>query len=293
MHILEEGDTMLHMLEHTLQDVWMMIPLLYIAYLVIEYFERRENNDNFLFRKLQKYGPFVGAIVGIFPQCGFSILAAMLYLNRNITMGTLLSVFIATSDEAIPVLIANPELYTSIGKILIIKILVAMVVGYLVDKIVYPKQKLVMFSDEVVEDDEGESGSACPCCYVEYPMWISALLRTLKIFGFIFITTFVLNLLIHEISEETLSKVLLTNSIWQPIFASFFGLIPNCVASVVLTQLYVANQLSFASLIAGLITNAGLGIVVLIRYGNNKKQTLKVIGWLVITAWIVGIVLSI
>ena len=293
MHILEEGDTVLHMLEHTLQDVWMMIPLLYISYLVIEYFERRENNDDFLFRKLQQYGPFVGAIVGIFPQCGFSILAAMLYLNRNITIGTLLSVFIATSDEAIPVLIANPELYTSIGKILVIKIFVAMVVGYLVDKIVYPKQKLVMFSDEVVEDDEEESGSACPCCYVEYPMWISALLRTLKIFGFIFITTFILNLLVHEISEETLSKILLTNSIWQPILASFFGLIPNCVASVVLTQLYVANQVSFASLIAGLITNAGLGIVVLIRYGNNKKQTLKVIGWLVITAWIVGIVLSI
>lgn len=284
---------MLHMLEHTLQDVWMMIPLLYISYLVIEYFERRENNDDFLFRKLQKYGPFVGAIVGIFPQCGFSILAAMLYLNRNITMGTLLSVFIATSDEAIPVLIANPELYTSIGKILVIKIFVAMVVGYIVDKIVYPKQKLVMFSDEVIEDDEEESGSACPCCYVEYPMWISALLRTLKIFGFIFITTFILNLLVHEISEETLSKILLTNSIWQPILASLFGLIPNCVASVVLTQLYVAHQVSFASLIAGLITNAGLGIVVLIRYGNNKKQTLKVIGWLVITAWIVGIVLSI
>lgn len=292
MHILEEGDTMLHMLEHTLHDVWMMIPLLYISYLVIEYFERRENNDDFLFRKLQQYGPFVGAIVGIFPQCGFSILAAMLYLNRNITLGTLLSVFIATSDEAIPVLIANPELYTSIGKILVIKIFVAMVVGYLVDKIVYPKQKLVMFSDEVIEDDE-EGGTACPCCYVEYPMWISALLRTLKIFGFILITTFILNLLVHEISEETLSKVLLTNSIWQPILASFFGLIPNCVASVVLTQLYVANQVSFASLIAGLITNAGLGIVVLIRYGNNKKQTLKVIGWLVITAWIVGIVLSI
>lgn len=292
MHILEEGDTMLHMLEHTLHDVWMMIPLLYISYLVIEYFERRENNDDFLFRKLQQYGPFVGAIVGIFPQCGFSILAAMLYLNRNITLGTLLSVFIATSDEAIPVLIANPELYTSIGKILVIKIFVAMVVGYIVDKIVYPKQKLVMFSDEVIEDDE-EGGTACPCCYVEYPMWISALLRTLKIFGFILITTFILNILVHEISEETLSKVLLTNSIWQPILASFFGLIPNCVASVVLTQLYVANQVSFASLIAGLITNAGLGIVVLIRYGNNKKQTLKVIGWLVITAWIVGIVLSI
>ena len=284
---------MLHMLEHTLQDVWMMIPLLYISYIVIEYFERRENNDDFLFRKLQKYGPFVGAIVGIFPQCGFSILAAMLYLNHNITLGTLLSVFIATSDEAIPVLIANPELYTSIGKIVMIKILVAMLVGYVVDKIVYPKQKLVMFSDEVVEDEDQEGGSACPCCYVEYPMWISALLRTLKIFGFIFITTFILNLLIHEISEEALSKLLLTNSIWQPILASFFGLIPNCVASVVLTQLYVANQVSFASLIAGLITNAGLGIVVLVRYGNNKQETLKVIGWLVMTAWVVGVILSI
>ena len=279
---------MLHLIEHTVEDIWLMIPLLYISYLVIEYLERRETNDDKLFVQLQKYGPLLGAFVGIVPQCGFSILAAMLYMNRNITLGTLLSVLIATSDEAIPVLLANPSLYASIIWIVLLKIAIGIVVGYLVDKVIFPKQEILLFNVEV---DESSDSSACPCCYVQYPMYISALIRTLKIFGFMFITSLVLNYFIHELSEETLSKILLTNTLWQPILASLFGLIPNCVASVVLTQLFVANQVSFASLMAGLITNAGLGIVVLIRYGAKKKDIIKVVGLLVITAWIVAIVL--
>ena len=287
---------MLHMLIHTLEDTWLMIPLLYISYLVIEYFERRENNDDFLFRKLQTYGPLVGAFVGILPQCGFSILAAMLFLNRNITLGTLLSVFIATSDEAIPVLLANPELYSSIGWILGLKIVIAIIVGYLVDKILFPKQKLVLFSemeDEGEDEEEETSGSACPCCYVQYPMVVSALLRTLKIYLFIFLTTFILNLLVHAISEETLSALLLNHSLLQPVVTAIFGFIPNCVASVVLTQLYVVEQVSFASLVSGLITNAGLGIMVLLRYGARKKDIVRVVSILFITAVVVGIALQI
>ena len=125
---------MIHLLEHTMEDIWVMIPLLYLAYLVIEYFERRESNDDKLFFQLQKYGPLVGSLVGIVPQCGFSIIAAMLYMNRNITLGTLLSVFIATSDEAIPILLANPSVYSSIFGILALKVIVGIVVGYVVDK---------------------------------------------------------------------------------------------------------------------------------------------------------------
>lgn len=291
---------MLHMIEHTFKDTWLMFPLLFLSYVVIEYFERKESDDDFLFRKLQNYGPLVGAFVGVIPQCGFSIIAAMLFLNRNITLGTLLSVFIATSDEAIPILIANPNLYTSMIWIIIVKIVMAIMVGYIVDKIIYPKQKLVLFSEmeeeeeyDEEEEEEGSSGSACPCCYIQYPLPVSAFLRSLKIYGFLFLTTFILNFIIHEVGEETLGVILLNDSLFQPVFASLFGFIPNCAASVVLTQLFVAGQVSFASLVSGLITNAGMGIIVLIRYQANKKDLKRLVSILFLSAVICGIILQI
>ena len=289
---------MWHMIEHTFMDTWMMFPLLFLSYVVIEYFERKDSDDDFLFRKLLKYGPLVGAIVGIIPQCGFSIIASMLFLNRNITLGTLLSVFIATSDEAIPILIANPGLYGSMIWIILIKLILAIFVGYVVDKVIYPKQKLILFSemeeDEDYEEEEEESnGSACPCCYIQYPLPVSAFLRSLKIYVFLFITTFVLNFVIHEVGEETLGVLLLNNSILQPIIAALFGFIPNCAASVVLTQLFVVEQVSFASLVAGLITNAGMGIVVLIRYQASKKDLIRVFSILFISAVLCGMLLQV
>lgn len=289
---------MIHILEHTLQDTWLMFPLLFISYVVIDYFERRGTDDDFLFRKLQNYGPIVGALIGIIPQCGFSIIAAMLFINRNISLGTMLAVFIATSDEAIPVLLANPDLYNDMLKVIVLKVILAVIVGYLVDKVIYPKQKLVLFSEmeesdeEAIDDEEGSSG-ACPCCYTEYPLVVSALLRSLKIYAFLYATSLILNLVIHEVGETTLSAILLNNSIFQPILASLFGFIPNCVASVVLTQLFVTGHVSFGSLLAGLITNAGLGIVVLLRYGASKKDLLRVFTILFITATVVGVVLQI
>lgn len=288
---------MLHMIEHTFEDTWLMLPLLFLSYLVIEHFERKGSDDDKVFRSLQKYGPLVGAFIGVIPQCGFSIIAAMLFLNRNITLGTLIAVFIATSDEAIPILLANPSLYNSMFYIIVIKILLAIVVGYVVDKIIYPKQKLILFADmeeeEDFEDEEEEGGNACPCCYIQYPLPVSALLRSLKIYVFLFVTTFVLTFMIESIGEETLSALLLQNSIFQPIIASLFGFIPNCAASVVLTQLYVAKQVSFASLISGLVTNAGMGLVVLIRYQAQKRDLVRVFTILLVSAISIGIVLQI
>ena len=289
---------MLELLHHTLEDTWTMLPMLFLAYVVIEYFERRKSDDDFLFRSLQKYGPLVGAFIGVIPQCGFSIIASMLFLNHNITLGTLISVFIATSDEAIPILLANPNLYNSMFWIILIKIVFAIAVGYIVDKIVYPKQKLVLFADmeeedeEEYEEDEESGNNACPCCYIQYPLPVSALLRSLKIYVFLFVTTFILTFMIHSIGEDTLGLILLQNSIFQPIIASIFGFIPNCAASVVLTQLYVAKAVSFASLVSGLVTNAGMGLVVLLRYGAEKRDLKRVFTILFISAVSIGIVLQ-
>lgn len=287
-------DFFVHTLEHTLEDTWMMFPFLLITYMILEVFERRNNNrDEKIFFGLQKYGPLVGAIVGLLPQCGFSILAAMLFVQRNVTLGSLLAVMIATSDEAIPILLSNPSLYSTLGLLLVLKFVIAVVIGYFVDHVLYRHQKVVYFEDmeeepEQEDFEEEQDGSACPCCYPEYPIYISALIRSLKIFVFIFATSFVLTLLIEWIGEENLSTILLSKSFLQPILAAIFGFIPNCAATVVLSQLYMTGQLQFGSLLAGLITNAGLGLVVLIRYNENKKMVFLIIAILLIVAVLFG-----
>lgn len=276
-------------------DTWLMIPLLYVAYLIIEYFERKDSKDDKLFFALQKYSPLVGALIGLIPQCGFSILAAMLFVQGNVTIGTLLAVFIATSDEAIPILLAEPKLYGTLIVLLICKFLIAVISGYFVDRILFPKQKILRFEDLPEEEDEEEfdqddqAASSCPCCYPQYPMWLSALIRTGKIFLFVFGVTIVFNALIGWIGEDTLSKFLLQGSLLQPVFSALFGFIPNCAATVILCQLFALGQLSFGSLLAGLITNAGMGFLVLFQYGEKKKT----IGQIALILWIIAILFGI
>lgn len=286
-------DIILHLLSHTFEDTWLTFPILLVTYIIIEIFERRpSSNDDRIFFLLQKLGPVLGALLGLFPQCGFSFLAAMLYLQKNITLGTMLSVFIATSDEAIPVLLSNPEMYSTLPILLILKFGIAVFVGYIVDFIFKPDIiKFENMEEEDIDEEDYEEtavGSSCPCCYTQYPLIVSALLRSLKIFAFIFVTTFIFTGLIEWIGEENLQAFLLTDSVFQPIFAAVFGFIPNCAATVILCQLYIAQTLSFGSLLAGLITNAGLGILVLIQYGASKKEIFKTIGILFLVAIISG-----
>jgi hypothetical protein len=278
-----------------LSDTWTMLPLLYIAYLVIEHFERKPSEDDNIYFWLQKYGPLFGACLGLLPQCGFSILASMLFVQNYISLGTLAAVFIATSDEAIPVLISEPEMLPSLVVLLVIKFVLALAVGFLVDKVIFPKQKIIWFDtlDEEEEYDEEEemseeASSSCPCCYPQYPMWLSAAIRTLRIYAFVFVTTFILNLILSSVGTEQLSAVLLKGSFLQPILAALIGFIPNCAATVVLCQLFAAGQLSFASLLSGLITNAGLGLVCLFQYGASKKNIIRIICILFITALVAG-----
>ena len=276
-----------------IKDSWLMLPLLYITYCILEIFERKDSDDRMFF-SLQKYGPIFGAIFGLIPQCGFSILAAMLYLQNNITLGTLISVMIATSDEAIPVLICNPAMFPSLIVLMISKLIIAIVVGYFVDHILFPKQKILYFEDMEDEDETDEeieeSNNSCPCCYRQYPIYISALLRSLKIYAFIFVTTLVFSLLIEFIGTANIEKILLTNNIFQPFVTSLFGFIPNCAITVVLAQLYSLNSISFGSLLAGLITNAGLSLVCLLRYGASKKDLLKIFIILYLSGCLFGLI---
>lgn len=289
--------SILEAIKHTLHDTWFMLIFLFIMYSLLEQIERRFNKDEPILLGLQKWGPLLGSFVGLLPQCGFSLLAAILYVQKNITMGTLVSVFIATSDEAIPILLSNPEQAPILGKLLLIKWIVAIIVGYLIDFVLERHQHIEIIP-EIEEDDfddtedEG-SMSSCPCCYSEYPWYVSAALRSLKIFAFIFITTFILTLIIEGKGEDILTNILLTGHSSQIFLAALIGFIPNCAATVILSQLYVLGQLSFASLCAGLITNAGLGLMVLFGYQANKKAIIKIVVYLFLTAILTGSILLI
>lgn len=271
-------------------DTWLMLPLLYVVYLFLDHMQRKTDEDDSIFWRLQKYGPLFGALVGLIPQCGFSILAAMLYVSKNITLGTMIAVFLSTSDEAIPILLANPGMLDSLGLILVFKFVIATIVGLLIDHVFFPHQKIVFFSElpneeeeeygeqieEWQDDEDGQQAPACACCYPQYPVWLSALLRTLRIYAFVFICTLVFNMITLAIGQERLSSFLQASHTYQPLLSSLFGFIPNCAATVILCELYVSGALSFASLLAGLMTNAGLGLVALFQYDPNRKQLWKV-----------------
>lgn len=282
-----------------LHDTWLMLPLLYVVYLFLEYLQRKNDQNDSFFWNLQKYGPLFGALLGLIPQCGFSILAATLYVSRNITLGTMIAVFIATSDEAVPILISEPKLIPSLGLLLVLKFVIAAACGFFIDHVLERHQKIIRFSeladeDELAQEEEDEEAIAnsleeqeapsCSCCYPQYPLWLSALLRSAKIWLFIFLFSIVMNVITGLIGEENLAAFLQTSEVFQPLFAALFGFIPNCAATVVLCQLFAANALTFGSLLAGLITNAGLGLVALFQYDPNRRQLWKVLVLLLIPA---------
>lgn len=277
------------------KDTWLMLPILYVVYLVIDSLDRKTDKSDGFFWKLQKYGPLFGALLGLVPQCGFSILAAMLYVSKNITLGTMVAVFLATSDEAVPILIAQPEMIPSLLVLLVLKFCIAAAVGFIIDKFIVRNQKIAKFdeleeevdleeADEMEEDDQ----PACSCCYTQYPVWLSALLHALKIYIFIFLVTLAMNAITGAIGEETLASWLENQGLWQPIAAAIFGYIPNCAATVVLCSLYAGKALTFGSLLAGLMTNAGLGLVALYQYSSDKKVVWKAVLLMFIPAVLSG-----
>lgn len=269
-------DFLIDSLHEALHDTWMMLPLLYVVYLFLDSMERKTSQNDSFFWNLQKYGPLFGALLGLVPQCGFSVLAAILYVSHNITLGTMIAVLLATSDEAVPVLISEPDMIPWLGLLLVIKFAVAWLAGTLIDHVLFPHQQIVRFGDMQEEEDSMEdgleeenqfekthSGPDCSCCYPQYPVWISAFLRTIKIYLFVFLVTFGLNLLTGWIGEERLASFLQSSVLFQPLLASVFGLIPNCAATVILCQLFASQALSFGSLVGGLLSNAGLGLIAL------------------------------
>ena len=275
-----------------LLDCVKMLPFLFAAFLLLEALEHHVSEKmNDALAKTRKLGPLVGSLLGCVPQCGFSILASNFYAGGVISLGTLLSVYLATSDEALVILISGAAPAGSILAIIAAKVVIGVAAGYLVMGAMH----VLRIRDRSQKKDIGDlcRDEACGCHDENAGLLKPALNHTLKIFGFIFVFTLALNILLELIGLEHLSRLLLADSVFQPLLAALIGLIPNCAASVILTQLYVEGILSFGSVVAGLGSSAGLGLVVLFRVNRDRREDLIILGLLYGLAVASGVILQI
>ena len=262
-----------------------MLPYLFAAFVLIEVLEQYSGTfAGKLLIKMGKAGPAAGALLGCIPQCGFSVMAANLYAGGIISVGTLLSVFIATSDEAILIMIGNPDAAAEIGRLLAAKLVIAVTAGYFVELLLAGRNSTPNESGNLCRE-WGDHGK-------EKGMIRSAWDHTAKLFVFLFLVTGVLNLCVRIFGIEQLSAFLLGDTMLQPVIASVIGLIPNCAASVILTQLYLEGAVSFASVIAGLCTGAGIGLIVLCKVNQDKRENFRVIAILVTVSAAAGMILE-
>lgn len=280
---------MLHILEHTIMDSLKILPFLFATYLIIEYISHKSSDK--IVASLKKYGVVGGALLGSFPQCGFSVAAANFYNKKLISVGTLIAVFISTSDEAIPVILANSRSIDAVLKLILTKVIIAIIAGLLADKLFanYFKQKRHSHNDDHCHSHHDHHH--CDDC--QQGIFVSAISHTVKIFIFMVITLFVLELGIHFIGEDNLQNVLLTDTIFQPAITALIGFIPNCASSIIITQLYISGSLSFGSAVAGLSTGAGVGLIVLFRVNKKYSENIKIMLFIYVFSVIVGNIIQV
>ncbi len=278
---------MLEILEHTILDTLKLIPFLFITYIIMELIEHHagEKTENII-KKSGKYGPILGAILGIFPQCGFSAVAANFYAARIITRGTLIAIFLSTSDEMLPILISEGASLNLILQILVIKVIIGMAVGIVLDLLLRKNIKKENHQDihKICEHEH------CNC--EEEGVFKSSLKHTIQIFVYIFIISLILNTVINIVGEDTIAEFIIKIPLIGTIVAAAIGIIPNCAGSIILTELFLQNIITIGSMIAGLLVNSGLGILILFKVNKNYKENFAILGILYIIGVISGIVLD-
>lgn len=274
----KKGEKMEAILD-ALIDSLKLIPFLFVSFALMELIEHKLNNKSKL-KTVNKFGPLAGASLGIIPQCGFSVVASNLYAARVITLGTLFAIYLSTSDEMLPILIANKTNINVIIKILFTKFILALLFGILVD--IFYKNKLNNKINDICDSDN------CHCN--KDGIIKSSIIHTIKISIFILIINILLNILIDR---ETLTTFVNNNKILSPIISSFIGLIPNCASSVIITQLYLEKIIPLGSCISGLLTGSGLGLLILFKQNKNLKENIIILLTLISFSSICGIILNI
>lgn len=267
----------------TIFDCLKILPFLFIAFLIIEFFEHKlSHKTEKTIKKAGKFGPLIGSLLGALPQCGFSVLATNLYITRIISLGTLIAIYLSTSDEMLPILIAEKAPLNSILLLVAIKIIIGLVCGFIIDLIIRKEEPEKHF--EICEHDH------CDC---EHGIILSSIKHTLKTLVFIFIITFILNAAFHYIGENNIKHIFDKTNIFTPFIAALIGLIPNCGSSIILTELYISDILPLSSALAGLLANSGVALLILFKSNPNLKENLKIVGILYSVSVITGLLLKI
>lgn len=275
-------------------DSLKVLAVLLVVNVIIALLESRVNNT---LEKSKRWTPFVAVGLATLPQCGFSVVATDLYVKRHLSLGTLLGVYIATSDEALPILLANPDKALSIIPLLAIKLVVGIAVVYIFDAIFRKKHEDVHEHVENCETHTEELHTGCCKHQIEdgdkvKQYVVHPLVHSLKLFAYILIINIILGFIIDAVGEDTLSAFMDTNRYVAPLFAVLVGLIPNCASSVLLTNMYISMNMGFGACVGGLCANAGLGLMVLFRDKHNVKRNLCIVGILIGISLIVGYVTS-
>lgn len=330
---------MLHIIEHSLLDTVNLVPFLFLTYLAMEYLEHKAGEKAaHMVRKAGKWGPFIGGVAGVVPQCGFSAAASNLYAGRVISLGTLIAIYLSTSDEMLPIMISERAPMALIIQVLAMKAVIGIVAGFIIDWVLrrnaqeghphkehghsheghhheeYGHGHEGHHHEEHEHGHEGHHHEVHEHSHDEHPhnedyhihelcehdhcncekdgVFLSAVKHTLQITLFVLLITLVLNFVLHSGGEDVLATLLLDKPIVGPIIAAVVGFIPNCAASVVITQLFLEGVIGMGSMMAGLLVNAGVGLVVLFRVNHHKGENLKIAGLLYIIGVVVGMVLE-
>ncbi len=291
-------------------DSLKMLPLLFVVYVGIELIEYKYGNK--IRRNIQKAGsagPAIGALAGSFPQCGFSVISTALYTQRLLTIGTLLAVYLSTSDEAIPIILSQPDKAKILIPLILTKIFIAVVAGYIVDLFFRKKNKQTESHIQAYATgkDNPEHHHECvieepACCghcvspnakkFSPKEIIYHPFVHTLKIFSFVFIASFLINLLIFYIGDSNLQRIFSQHIYLQPFIAALFGLIPNCASSVAITELYLKGVITYGAVVAGLSASGGLGILVLLREEKRRRDVFTILGLLLGISIVAGLVIQ-
>ena len=277
---------MLDVIMDTLIDALKLLPFLFVAFLIIEYIEHRLNKKSKkVIAKAGKVGPLFGSLLGAIPQCGFSVMATNLYVTRIITLGTLISVYLSTSDEMLPVLLSNKTEFSLVFKIILTKVIIGMFFGFVIDLFLRKKKQIEVEKEhyDICEHDH------CDC---SHGIFKSAVKHTLTTMIFILITTLILNICMEYFGSKMLSKVLFKNNIFGSFITPLIALIPNCGSSVIITELYLNHAISYGAMIGGLLTASGISLLVLFKINKSLKENLKILLLIYFLGAISGVILE-
>lgn len=282
----------MELLLDSLIDTIKMIPFLALTFIAIEYFEHKFGKKfSEKIKGAGKLGPILGAALGVVPQCGFSVIGVAFYSEGLITLGTIIAIFIATSDEALPVLISNPSTAGEVFPLIAAKFLLAIFWGYIIDIVL---KKRIIKKDVLISGNSITESCEDECINVHFnfkDIFMHSIKRTIKIALYIFVINFAIGAAVNYSGFTRFASLTYGNQPLQIGISSIVGLIPNCAVSIGLVEVYLNHAIGFPGLVAGLSSNAGLALLVLFKESKRKKDALYLTALLVICSFLSGIIL--